>query len=80
MAEVKDWRADLISRVETYCRARGISESTFGKYALNSGHLMRRIREGKPITRATEDRIVGYISRNPVAAFLHRNKIKDLEL
>jgi hypothetical protein len=55
--------ADLIPRIEAYCRDNGIAEATFGFRAVNDGNLVVRLRSGKTITLNTLARIEAFLSR-----------------
>ncbi|CAN0574643.1 unnamed protein product, partial [Laminaria digitata] len=48
--------ADLIRRIEAYCRRAEIAESTFGRRAVNDGKFVGRLREGKRVTTRTISR------------------------
>lgn len=41
-----DWRNEIISLVEAYCAATGLSESRVATLAANGGMFFTRIREG----------------------------------
>ena len=47
----------LLPRIEEYCRAAGMAESTFGRIAVNDGKLVSRLRAGGSITLRTFERI-----------------------
>lgn len=48
---------DILKRIEAYCREQDVSESTFGKKAVNDGKLVSRLRAGKSITLVTLDSV-----------------------
>ena len=48
---------DLLSRIEQHCQTRGISESTFGRYAVNDGKFVARLRSGRSMTLKTFERV-----------------------
>ena len=48
---------ELLSRIEQHCRARGISESTFGRYVVNDGKFVGRLRGGGSMTLKTLERV-----------------------
>lgn len=54
--------ADLISRIEAFCRQAEIAESTFGRRAVNDGKFVGRLRDGKRVTTATISRVETYLS------------------
>lgn len=56
--------AELISRIESYCRGAEIAESTFGRRAVNDGKFVGRLREGKRVTTATIRRVEKYLDDN----------------
>ncbi|MBS1165674.1 MAG: hypothetical protein H6R00_1699 [Proteobacteria bacterium] len=47
----------LLSRIESTCAARGISESTFGRYVVNDGKFVARLRAGGSLTLKTLARV-----------------------
>jgi hypothetical protein len=56
--------ADLIARIETYCRRVEIAESTFGRRAVNDGKFVGRLRDGKRVTTRTISRIEKFLDAN----------------
>lgn len=54
---------DLLSRIEQHCKARGISESTFGRYVVNDGKFVARLRAGGSMTLKTLDRVETALSQ-----------------
>ena len=52
-----DDQSELLKRIEEYCRAAGIAESTFGKKSVNDGKFVNRLRDGKRVTTATVGRV-----------------------
>lgn len=48
---------ELLSRIELHCKARGISESTFGRYVVNDGKFVGRLRGGGSMTLRTLERV-----------------------
>ena len=64
----------LLGEIESFCRATGIAESTFGRQAVNDGKLCVRLRNGKDVTLETANRIRAFIERGappPVNGELH---------
>ena len=57
----------LISEIVDYCRKSGVAESTFGRFAVNDGKFVNRLREGGRVTTTTFERVRSYISANPPA-------------
>lgn len=53
--------AELIARIESYCRGAEIAESTFGRRAVNDGKFVGRLREGKRVTTATIGRVEKFL-------------------
>ena len=49
--------ARLLAKIERYCLARNIAQTTFGRRAVNDGKLVTRLRAGRSITLATLRRI-----------------------
>lgn len=58
--------AALLERIERFCAAQGIAESTFGLRAANDGKLMSRLRAGR-VTLRTVSRIDAFIAAAPEA-------------
>lgn len=56
---------DILSRIECYCTARGISESTFGRYVVNDGKFVSRLRAGRSMTLKTLERVEAALERKP---------------
>ena len=55
----------VIGDIESYCRASGVSESTFGRQAVNDGKFVSRLRSGKGVTLKTLVRVRAYMWDNP---------------
>lgn len=45
-----DIRADLLTEIERFLDGRKMTESTFGKKAVNDGKFVKRLREGGNVT------------------------------
>lgn len=56
---------DLLLRIERHCAARGISESTFGRYVVNDGKFVARLRAGRSMTLKTLERVEAALGREP---------------
>lgn len=56
---------DLLLRIERHCAARGISESTFGRYVVNDGKFVARLRAGRSMTLKTLERVEAALEREP---------------
>lgn len=54
---------DLLSRIEQHCQTRGISESTFGRYVVNDGKFVARLKAGGSMTLKTLDRVETALSQ-----------------
>ena len=54
---------DLLSRIEQYCQTRDISESTFGRYVVNDGKFVGRLRGGGSMTLRTLERVEAALRR-----------------
>lgn len=48
---------ELAEKIDSHCRERGISPSTFGRRVVNDGKLVTRLRAGKSIRMDTFQRI-----------------------
>ena len=57
-----DESARLLTEIETYCRRRGIAESTFGRQAVNDGKLVGRLRRGGNVTTRTLARVRRFLA------------------
>ena len=56
--------AELIARIESFCRGAEIAESTFGRRAVNDGKFVGRLRDGKRVTTATIQRVEKFLDDN----------------
>ena len=54
----------LLQEISDYCRKVRVSQSTFGRLAVNDGKFVGRLRDGGRITTATLERVRTYISAN----------------
>ena len=54
----------LLGEIDTFCKQRKISKSTFGLHVVNDGKLVNRLRDGKGITLKTITRIQDYMDKN----------------
>jgi hypothetical protein len=57
----------LVIRIEQYCRKYGIAETTFGRFSVNDGKLIARLRDGKSITLDTLQKIERSLSSAPTS-------------
>lgn len=53
--------AELIADIEAYCARAGITQTDFGRYALNNGNFVTRLKKGQSPTLRTIDRVRRYI-------------------
>lgn len=58
----------IIESIEKHCEATGMAVSTFGRKAVNDGKLISRLRDGKPISIDTYNRINTFIAENAQVA------------
>ena len=58
----------LIGEIVDYCRKAGVAESTFGRFSVNDGKFVGRLRAGGRITTTTFERVRSFISANPPRA------------
>ena len=54
---------EILSRIERCCAARGISETTFGRYVVNDGKFVRRLKGGGSMTIKTLERVEAALRR-----------------
>lgn len=54
-------QSQLVAEIEAFLRNRKISESTFGRLAVNDGKFMKRMRSGGNLTVKTIERVREYI-------------------
>jgi hypothetical protein len=47
----------LLDEVSAYCRRAGMAETTFGRYAVNDGKFVSRLRLGGRVTLETQERV-----------------------
>jgi hypothetical protein len=52
----------LLHEIVEYCRRAGVAESTFGRFAVNDGKFVSRLRDGGRVTAATANRVRNFIS------------------
>lgn len=55
---------DLLDKIEAYCRETGVSETAFGKTAVHDPNLVRDIRGGRELRRATLAKIEAAMPAN----------------
>jgi hypothetical protein len=51
----------LLSEIDAFCRAHGISESQFGKLALNDKPFVKQLRNGRRVWPETADRVRAFM-------------------
>jgi hypothetical protein len=52
----------ILQEIASFCRSRGLAESTFGRRAVNDGKLASRLRNGGRITTDTLERIRSFMA------------------
>ena len=57
----------LTQRIEAYLKESGLTESDFGRAAINDPNLVRQLREGREPRRRTRERIAAFLDANPLA-------------
>jgi hypothetical protein len=55
--------AELLRELDAFLNRRGIADSTFGIRAVGDAHLIKRIRDGKPIRRSTVLKVRKFMAR-----------------
>ncbi len=65
----------LLGEIDTFCKQRKISKSTFGLRVVNDGKLVNRLRDGKGVTLKTITRIQDYLDKNTA----HEDDRQDIE-
>ncbi|MBS1184148.1 MAG: hypothetical protein H6Q99_4028 [Proteobacteria bacterium] len=55
----------LLFRIEQHCAVRGITESTFGRYVVNDGKFVARLKAGGSMTLRTFERVEAALSATP---------------
>ena len=62
-------QSELLREVETFlARRTGMSETTFGRLAVNDGKFVGRLRAGRNMTLATIERVKAYIKAERATA------------
>jgi hypothetical protein len=56
-------RDTLLREIDAFRESIGMTETRFGRAALNDGHFLRRLREGGNITLRTVERVRAFIQR-----------------
>ena len=56
----------LTQRIEVYLKESGLTESDFGRAAINDPNLVRQLREGREPRRRTRERIAAFLDANPL--------------
>jgi len=57
-------QTELLTEIEAFLGERGITESTFGRLAVNDGKFVRRLRDRENMTLATIDKVRQFIVRD----------------
>lgn len=58
---------ELIAEIEAYCARANITQTDFGKYVLNNGNFVTRLKHGSSPTLRTIARVQRYIDRRTKA-------------
>ncbi|MFV1539438.1 MULTISPECIES: hypothetical protein [unclassified Phaeobacter] len=53
---------DLLAKIEAHCRDAGVSETAFGKDAVKDPNLVRDLRSGRELRRATVAKVMDALS------------------
>lgn len=59
---------DILSEIETFLTARGMSPSMFGRKAIHDPNLVFRMREGRELLPSTQRKIRDFMLRYKEAA------------
>jgi hypothetical protein len=59
--------AALLAELDAFMVRHGLADSTFGLRATGDGHLVARIRAGRPVRRSTVLRVRRWMAREDVA-------------
>jgi len=59
--------SDLLAELDAFLERHGLSDSTFGLRATGDGHLVSRIRAGRPVRRSTVLRVRRWMAREDIA-------------
>lgn len=57
----------LLEKIDTYCRAAGISPSTLGVRAVGNSRLYERLQARKERDAALVEKVEAYIAANPAS-------------
>ena len=58
---------ELLRELDAFLDKYGIADSTFGVRAVGDSHVVRRIRDGRPVRRSTVLRIRQFIESHELA-------------
>ncbi len=58
-----DERKQLLRDIAAAAKARGVSETTFGRLAVDDGKLVKRLRKGRRVWPETEQKIRAFIAK-----------------
>ena len=61
-------REEVLTRIDVWCAATGTSPRQLGYKACNSGNAVRRLRRGESVTLDTVDKLIAFMSDNPITA------------
>jgi hypothetical protein len=63
--------SSLLDRIEHHCAVAGIAETTFGRFAVNDGKFVARLRAGRSMTLRTLDRVERFLNDAEAQAKQH---------
>ena len=55
------FRQQLMEAISAHLEEFGLKETTFGKYAVNDGKLVERLREGRPVGIDVAEKVLAFI-------------------
>jgi hypothetical protein len=59
--------ADLLADLDAFLERHGLSDTNLGLRATGDGHLLSRIRAGRPLRRSTVLRVRRFMAREDIA-------------
>jgi hypothetical protein len=54
--------ADMLERIEVFCRDTGMPLSTFGRMAIGDGSLVANLRSGRSLTLKSAQRLLDFMT------------------
>lgn len=61
-------RETLLHQINAYRERHGVSQTRFGRDALNDGHFVKRLRTGGNVTLRTVERVRAFMAKQDRAA------------